>query len=136
MQFTPHGLVGDRVRANEVNWLIPTPSNNPGMLGMFAHRTDAGYLDSERPVAWAGEFAGKYLMSAIQSLRMTRNPELTAVVSGFVHDLITSQGADGSLGMPLDWDLWGQYHVMLGLLDWHVFTGDAAALDACRRAAD
>lgn len=136
MQFTPHGFVGDRVRANEVNWLIPAPSNNPGMLGMFAHRTDAGYLNSERPVAWAGEFAGKYLMSAIQSMRMTRNPELTAVVSGFVHDLITSQGADGSLGMPLDWDLWGQYHVMLGLLDWHDFTGDPAALNACRRAAD
>ncbi len=99
-------------------------------------RTRRGYLNSERPVPWAGEFAGKYLMSAIQSIRMTGNPDLTAVVSEFVGALTASQGSDGSLGMPLDWDLWGQYHVMLALLDWHEAMGDAAALNACRRAAD
>lgn len=136
MQFTPHGFVGNRVRANEVNWLIPAPSNNPGMLGMFAHRTDPGYLNSERPVPWAGEFAGKYLMSAIQSIRMTHNAELTSVASKFVNDLIASQGTDGSLGMPLAWDLWSQYHVILGLLAWHDFTGSPPALNAARRAAD
>lgn len=136
MQFTPHGFVSDRVRANESNWLIQAPANNPGMLGMFAHRNNMGYINSENPRAWVGEYPGKYLMAAVQSMRMTRNQELISVVGAFVRNLIASQGADGSLGMPLAWDLWGQYHVMLGLLAWHDFTGDAAALSACRRAAD
>jgi DUF1680 family protein len=136
MQFTPHGIVGDRVRVNENNWLIPAPTNNPGMLGMFAHRNDQQYMARERPVFWAGEFAGKYLISAVQSLKMTGNPDLARVVSKSVSDLIASQGTDGSLGMPLAWDLWGQYHVMLGLLAWHDYRGDQAALNAARRAAD
>lgn len=136
MQFSPQGIVGDRVRANEINWLIPAPTNNPGMLGMFAHRNDQQYMAAELPVHWAGEFAGKYLISAVQSLKMTGNADLARVVNKFVGDLIATQGSDGSLGMPLAWNLWGQYHVMLGLLAWHGFTGDQAALVATRRAAD
>ena len=34
------------------------------------------------------------------------------------------------------WDLWGQYHVMLGLLLWYRETGDKAAFAACCRCAD
>lgn len=34
------------------------------------------------------------------------------------------------------WDLWGQYHVMLGLLKWHELTGNPAALQACQKCAD
>ena len=129
-----NGWAGDRIRANELNWLIPAPATNPGMIGMFGHRLEWPLPDN--PVAWAGEFAGKYLISAIQSLSLTANPELELVVRRFVTQLIATQGTDGSLGLPLDWDLWGQYHVMLGLLRWFERTGDSAALGACRRAAD
>ena len=36
---------------------------------------------------------------------------------------------------PGRWDLWGQCHVMLGLLDWYKLTGDSTALTACRQCA-
>ena len=37
---------------------------------------------------------------------------------------------------PGRWDLWGQYHVMLGLFYWYKDTGDVKALAAARRCAD
>ena len=94
-------------------------------------------------VPWAGEFVGKYLISAIQALRMTERPELRALVTQTIAELISTQADDGYLGpfpreMRLrgNWDLWGHYHVMLALLMWHEMTGDPDALKACQRAAD
>ena len=96
-------------------------------------------------VPWAGEFAGKYLISATQALHLTRNKKLEASLRRFVADLIATQDKSGYLGpFPREtritgnglWDLWGQYHVMLGLLRWYQATGDRAALRACRRCAD
>lgn len=142
LQMSVDGWVGERVRANESNWLIPAPATNPGMLEMFAHRENLRFvngpsdLSNPPPLPWAGEFAGKYLISAVQSLRLTGNPDLERVVRNFVAELLATQGTDGSLGMPLAWDLWGQYHVMLGLLRWYEHTADARALAACQRAAD
>jgi hypothetical protein len=135
LTFTFGGWIGDRIRANETNWLIPAPATNPGMIDMFRQRLMSPMPD--KPVAWAGEFAGKYLISAVQSLRLTANSDLRRVVQTFVAQLIATQGtADGSLGLPLSWDLWGQHHVMLGLLRWYELTGDASALNSCQRAAD
>jgi DUF1680 family protein len=132
--------IGERILANERNWLIPAPATNPGLIRMFAHRLDPHACnlpgDNGDPVPWAGEFAGKYLLSGVQSLRLTGDAALEGVLRQFVADLIATQGADGSLGLPLDWDLWGQYHVLSGLLRWYEHTGDAAALQACERAAD
>src|SRR4051794_4485221 len=134
------GWIGERVRANETNWLIPQPAMNPGIIEMFAARSNVKSVnlpdDNRDPVPWAGEFAGKYLIGVVQSLRLTGNAELERVAHEFVLKLLATQGADGSLGMPLAWDLWGQYHVMLGLLLWFEHTGDRAALIACQRAAD
>jgi DUF1680 family protein len=138
LQIELSGWVGDRVRANEAQWLVPAPATNPGMVEMFLHRLDAPVsgLTDNFWVPWIGEYAGKYLLSAVQSLRLTGNVELKQTLNQFVPRLIGTQGSDGSLGLPRSWDLWGQYHVMLGLLRWHEHTGDAQALDACRRAAD
>jgi DUF1680 family protein len=126
------GWLGERIAANEMNWLIPAPATNPGMVEVFTHRLNL----TDDDVQWAGEFAGKYLISAVQSLNLTSNADLERVTNQFVEQLIATQGADGSLGLPLAWDLWGQYHVMLGLLRWYERTGDASALNACKRAAD
>ena len=131
-RLTINGYLGDRIRANEANWLIPAPASNPGMIGMFARRLNL----PDSPVPWAGEFAGKYLISAVQSLALTANATLEGVVRQFVAQLIATQGRDGSLGLPLSWDLWGQYHVILGLLRWYERTSDSNALAACERAAD
>lgn len=132
LSLTVDGWLGERIQANESNWLIPAPATNPGMIRLFADRLNL----PDFTVPWAGEFAGKYLISAVQSLALTSNPVLELVVRQFVGQLIATQGTDGSVGLPLSWDLWGQYHVILGLLRWYERSGDIAALDACERAAD
>ena len=134
------GPIGQRVAANVDHWLLSAPGANPGMLEMFRVRDRKPV---PKLVPWAGEFVGKYLISAIQALRMSGKPELRPVVAGVVKDLIASQAEDGYLGpFPEDqrlrgnWDLWGHYHCMLALLMWHEATGDAPSLKACQRAAD
>jgi DUF1680 family protein len=94
-------------------------------------------------VPWAGEFAGKYLISCVEALRMSERADLRAYVTKFVAELLATQAEDGYIGpfpkarrLRGDWDLWGHYHVMLGLLAWHEQTGDEAAMKAVRRAAD
>ena len=141
-EFEFGGVVGERIEANVRNWLLTAPNANPAMLQMFYDRDRTPHREM---VPWAGEFAGKYLISAVQALRITRDPALKKHLRGFVRDLIASQAADGYLGpWPRDirmtgegkWDLWGQYHCMLGLYLWSRHTGERKALAACRRCAD
>jgi DUF1680 family protein len=141
-EYRWRGPLGERIEANVRNWLLTAPQANPAMLQMFRDRDRTPRRDL---VPWAGEFAGKYLISAVQALRLTRDPRLETHLRGFVADLIATQDADGYLGpFPRDvrmtgkglWDLWGQYHVLLGLYLWYKDTGDPAALAACRRGAD
>jgi uncharacterized protein len=149
--FDVQGLVGERLAANRARWLLVAPDANPGMLQMFRDRDRQPVRDL---VPWAGEFAGKYLTSAVLCLRLTDDPELREYVARFVRQLLAAQDEDGYLGVfpreyrlagrsvkpdgtPMrTWDAWNHYHCLLGLLLWHQQTGDAEALRACRRAAD
>ncbi len=138
--FSFGGVIQQRVQANVNHWLLCAPTANPGMLEMFRVRDRQ---PAPKLVPWAGEFAGKYLISAVQSLRLTARPELSSYVSNIVAQLIATQADDGYLGpfprnqqLLGNWDLWGHYHVLQGLLLWYEHAGDAAALQACRRAAD
>jgi uncharacterized protein len=146
-QFTFDGVLGQRVKANVEKWLLETPGKNPGLLDMFADREmnkgggDAN--DSHQLVPWAGEYVGKYLISAVQAMRMSDNPRLHKTVGNVVDRVVQLQAEDGYLGpfpkkdrLIGQWDLWGNYHVMLGLVMWHEQTGDARALIAARKAAD
>src|SRR5262245_55555095 len=67
------GVLGQRIDANIDNWLLRAPTANPGMIEMFRVRDRT---PTPNLVPWAGEFVGKYLISAIQTLRMTDNPVL------------------------------------------------------------
>jgi DUF1680 family protein len=140
--FAFAGLMGARIEANLRHWLLVAPVSNPAMLQMFR---DRDRTPSRNLVPWAGEFAGKYLISAVQSLRLTSARPLRAALQAFVAELIATQRTDGYLGPfpasegmmgPGRWDLWGQYHVMLGLYLWYEATGDKAAHAACCRCAD
>ncbi len=131
------GPIGDRVNANVSGWLLPCPQANPGLLEMFRLR------DRQPPpqlVPWAGEFVGKYLISAIEALRMSDDVDLRRQVAAVIRDVCDSQADDGYLGpFPTQerllghWDLWGHYHVMQALLMWHERTGDPQALAAAPR---
>lgn len=139
-RFTFSGPMGERIRANTDNWLLCAPIANPGMLEMFR-------LRDRQPVPnlvpWAGEFVGKYLISAVQACRISDDPRLRPFVADIISELISTQAADGYLGpfrqeerLLGHWDLWGHYHVMLALLMWHQDTGDQAALQCAIRAGD
>ncbi len=147
------GIVGDRLQAVSENWLLEVPHANPAILEIFNDRDIQPYRDL---LPWSGEFAGKYLTSAVQVYRLTREPRLRRELAAFVSGLIRRQDADGYLGpWPaesrltnissvhgppgeglLTWDTWGHYHISLGLLLWHEATKDAAAFLATSRIAD
>ena len=91
-RFELEGPVGERVQANVDNWLLRAPQSNPGLLEMFRVR-------DRKPVPqlvpWAGEFVGKYLISAVQALHMTDDPRLFQQVSNVVRAFIATQAEDG-----------------------------------------
>lgn len=140
--FKIGGILGERMEANVRNWLLAAPDANPAMLQIFRDRDRPPKRDL---VPWAGEFPGKYLISATQALRLTRDARLREYLVAFVKQLVAAQDRDGYLGpFPRSerllgkglWDLWGHYHCMLGLVRWYQLTGDREALGAARRAAD
>ncbi len=140
-QWRFHAEIGRRVEANVENWLLRAPDTNPGLIEMFRRRDR--HLPYKVPVPWAGEFAGKYLISSVQACRMSENAKLKGRIAAFVKELVESQTEDGYLGpwpqrerLLGHWDLWGHYHCMLGLLMWHDLSGDRAAFDCAVRAAD
>ena len=147
-RFAFHGFVERRLAANLEQWLLVAPQANPAMLDMFR---DRDRLPRRDLVPWAGEFAGKYLTSAILAYRLDPDERLRAQLDGFVDALIGVQDDDGYLGpFPRSerligrtadgkgalWDLWGHYHAILGLLLWYRQVGYRPALDAACRAAD
>ena len=153
-RFEIDGIVGDYVRSISEQWLTVAPLANPGMLEMFRDRDRMPYRDL---VPWAGEFAGKYLTAASQVLRLTGDAALAKLLRQFVGELISLQDADGYLGpwprgyrlanrapnvrnaqgeVKGNWETWGLYHVMMGLMLWHEASADRGALAAACRIAD
>jgi len=152
---TSYGIEGptaDYLHGVTEQWLKVAPFANPGMLEVFRDR-DRKPLRNQVP--WTGEFAGKYLTSAVQVLRVTGDPGLKEHIQGFVNELTSRQAEDGYLGpWPKNcrltgwapntggeegggtWDAWGHYHVMMGLLLWHDDTGDKKALRCLKGMAD
>jgi DUF1680 family protein len=146
-QYQLQGFIQQRLHNNLEHWLLCAPEANPAMLQMFRDRDRSPRRDL---VPWAGEFAGKYLTSAVLALRLSPDERLRAYIGAFVRDLIATQDEDGYLGpAPRNqrltgktlagdalWDIWGHYHCLLGLLLWYEDTADPAALAACTKAAD
>jgi DUF1680 family protein len=139
-KFDFGGVLGERAKANIENWLLVAPEKNAELCEIFAHRE----ANHEPPlVPWVGEFAGKYLISAVQAMRMSDDPRLRETAAKVVARIIELQGDGGYLGpwpkeeqLRKHWDLWENYHVMLGLFVWSEQTGDEKALVAVRKAAD
>lgn len=134
------GVVGERIKADIDNWLIPAPKANPGMTEMFQVRDRKPVPEL---VPWAGEFVGKYLISAIQALRMSDSKELRATVEDVIKRTIAGQDEDGYLGpfrheerLLGQWDLWGHYHIIQAMLMWHEDTGDEAAFECAKKMGD
>jgi len=142
-RFELHGVVSEYLDSITRNWLLTMPDANPAVLEMLEDRDKVPHRDL---LPWSGEFAGKYLTGAVQVLRLTHDPKLKAYLTAYVAKLVKLQAADGYMGpFPADnrlegkggtWDVWGHYHVMLGLMLWHEDTGDKEALQCAVRIAD
>lgn len=149
--FRLGGHVQNYLSGVTAQWLMVAPASNPAMLEMFRDRDRRPWRDM---VPWAGEFAGKYLVSAVQVWRVTGDPALKETIASFVKQLVQLQAEDGYLGpWPKEsrltgrapnvgpkggetWDAWGHYHIMLGLLLWHEDSNDPTALACARRIGD
>lgn len=146
-------VMQDRLSAITSGWLLPAPLANPMIINMFRTREREREVtkypwDQNSKVTllpWSGEFAGKHLLSDELVYRMTSCPVLKKSIDTFVADLVSTQDADGYMGPfpkterfdnSLNWDFWGQYHVINGLLMYYDDTGYKPALDAACKAAD
>ena len=124
-KFGIEGAVAAYLQGVTDQWLLIAPHANPGMLEIFR---DRDRLPRRDMVSWAGEFAGKYLTSAVQVLRLTGNATLRKQIRRFVSEFTQLQAEDGYLGpwprsrrltnranrTQWTWDSWGHYHAMLG----------------------
>lgn len=146
-----NGFVEPYLKGVIEQWLLVAPFANPLMLDMFRERD---CFPLREMVAWAGEFAGKYLTSGVQMLRLTNDERLKNRLSQFVKLLVKLQAEDGYLGpwpkasrltgtapncdIPpgQTWDAWGHYHIMLGLLLWYEDTKDKRVLLCASRIGD
>ena len=93
LDFT--GFIGKRILVNQENWLLHAPFLNPAMLQIFR---DQDLRPRRELVRWAGEFPGKYLISAVQGYRLTRDRRLKRLIKKFVCDLwilLRLNAADG-----------------------------------------
>lgn len=145
------GFMEDYLRGVIDQWLLVAPQANPAMLEIFRDRDRRPRRDL---LPWSGEFAGKYLTSAVQVYRLTGDPRLREQLRWFVGRLVSLQAEDGYLGpWPRNcrltgrapnvggkegstWDAWGHYHLMLGLLLWHEETRDCQVLESAVRMGD
>jgi uncharacterized protein len=135
------GFVGERLRANLYQWELRAPLANPAMIQMFR---DRDRKPGRNLLPWSGEFVGKYLCAAVLSYRILKDAREKENLEQVVKALIESQGPDGYLGpfnradrlTGQNWDLWGHYWVIRGLLMYYQETGYQPALESAERAAD
>lgn len=142
-EYKLQGIPQEYIAAVTQNWLLKLPDTNPAILEMFADRDKTPHRNL---LPWSGEFAGKYLTGATQILRLTHDPALKEYLAQFVSKLVRLQAEDGYLGpfarenrlegIDGTWDVWGHYHIMLGLLLWHQDTGDPQAMQCAVKMGD
>ena len=127
-----YGPVADRMNACVANHVCATDP-------MYFARE---FRYPAEPGAWQTEFWGKYMLSAVPFAFYTHDEALKAKIAASVKEVISNQEPDGYIGnYPKDrraaggWDLWGNKYTMLGLMTWHEYTGDKAALAAAERLA-
>lgn len=146
------GIVGQRAESNVAQWLSVAPFSNSSIFFRHRHRD----LPAETYDEWfadrcgfAAEFPGKLLVSICECLKLSPNDERLLRAGGHIVARLTSLGSeDGYLGLfskteryvghhgRREWDIWGAYHAIWGLLLWAEATNDHAASALCERCAD
>lgn len=107
----------------------------------------AGFRQKPGTHPWIGEHVGKWLHAATLAWANDDDPALRKKLDQVAAALIAAQEPDGYLGTYVsaerfglfrgaDWDVWSHKYCLIGLLAYYEYTGNEAALAACRKAAD
>lgn len=131
------GLLGERFQNNLTARLLNVDENQ--LLEGFRSRPGKQ--------AWIGEHVGKFLHAASLSFANTQNAPLKEKIDRVAAELIKTQEADGYLGTyapdqrfgqfkGADWDVWVHKYDLIGLLTYYQYTGNAEALEACKKIGD
>ncbi len=100
------------------------------------------YLDRPGIHPWAGEHVGKYLETACNVWKLTKNSALKKQMDRMVYELINTQKEDGYLGTYTpdqywtSWDVWSHKYNLHGLLTYYAATGYEPALETSKKMGD
>ena len=131
------GFLGARVAANEKNRLLEVDTGP--LLAGFQHKPGVH--------PWIGEHIGKWMHAATLAWAYTGDTALRAKLDAAARALVEAQEPDGYLGTytpdkrfglypEADWDVWSHKYNLMGLLTYYQYTGNPAALAACRKMGD
>jgi len=131
------GWLGARIKANEKNRLLVVDTEP--LL--------AGYRKKPGTHPWIGEHVGKWMHAATLAWVNTGDTALREKLDRVAAELIAAQEPDGYLGTYVpenrfglfrdaDWDVWSHKYNLIGLLTYYQYTGNEAALNACRKMGD
>ena len=133
------GWLGARNAVNEKNRLVVVDTEP--LL--------AGFRKKPGKAPWIGEHLGKWMHAATLAWANTGDAVLREKLDRVAADLIASQEPDGYLGTYVpeqrfglfvsegaDWDVWSHKYNLMGLLTYYQYTGNEAALTACRKMGD
>ena len=123
---TYSGYLGKRFTQNLEQRLLKV--DEFGLIGSYLNRPGIH--------PWAGEHIGKYLETATNVWKLTRNPKLKKQMDRLMYQLIHTQKEDGYLGTYTpdqywtSWDVWSHKYNLHGLLAYYAATGYRPALEA------
>ena len=131
------GWLGARIDANESKRLLVVDTE-PLLAGF--HKRPGSH-------PWIGEHVGKWMHAATLAWAYSGDPRLRQKLDRVAAELIGCQEPDGYLGTYVpekrfglfpnaDWDVWSHKYNLIGLMTYYQYTGDKAALEACRKMAD
>lgn len=107
----------------------------------------SGFRQRPGEQAWIGEHVGKWLHAATLAWVNTGDPALRTKLDRVVTELLKTQEGDGYLGTyaptqrfglyrNADWDVWVHKYNLIGLLAYHRYTGNEAALMGAKKIGD
>ncbi len=144
------GHVARLIQGHIPAWPLTALRRNPNLIPpvRLAATTDKGLPDSGCTglMACQNEYFGKHLTGMAHLYLTTKDAALKAAGDDLVEQLNQAQGKDGYLGVERralrlgaqngNWDIWGHYHIIYGLLQWYKATGSVCALRMAVSAAD